>query len=375
MSLGLKRGTVQLEPHDKQWDEAAIQTIRKLKSILGDDAIDIQHIGSTAIPAIKAKPVIDIVVGVTDFERIMLHNEQLQKEGIFYRGSDVEYQILYVMGDMEKDIRTHHIHVVKWNGTEWKNYIHFRDCLNANENIALQYERVKEELESKFQNKGIASNVIKQLFDIYPNTIEWWLSTIKQEEKNCHLYEKCGFVRTGDEIVVNENMTLVFFVKSYIEVRRFKEEDAKEVRNLIVRNFLEVNSKDYGISAMEKLAKVYDVEKVLDVASYAHMYVFEFDGKIIGTGSISSFWGSETESILLSIFVIPEFHGKGVGRKIINTLETDEFYVRASRIEIPASITATEFYRKFGYDYKNGVKEFDNEHHYRLEKFKEAGLK
>ncbi len=100
----------------------------------------------------------------------------------------------------------------------------------------------------KLQNKGVASNVIKQLFDIYPNTIEWWLSTIKQEEKNCHLYEKCGFVRTGDEIVVNENMTLLFYVKSYIEVRRFKEEDAKEVRNLIVRNFLEVNSKDYGIS-------------------------------------------------------------------------------------------------------------------------------
>ena len=99
------------------------------------------------------------------------------------------------------------------------------------------------------------------------------------------------------------------------------------------------------------------------------------DGKIIGTGSISSFWGSKTESILLSIFVLPEFHGKGVGRKIINTLETDEFYVRASRIEIPASITAMEFYRKFGYDYKNGVKELDNEHHYRLEKFKEAGLK
>ena len=55
MSLGLKRGIVQLEPHDKQWDEAAIQTIKILKSILGDDAIDIQHIGSTAIPAIKAK--------------------------------------------------------------------------------------------------------------------------------------------------------------------------------------------------------------------------------------------------------------------------------------------------------------------------------
>ena len=55
MSLGLKRGTVQLEPHDKQWDEAAIQTIKNLKSILGDDAVDIQHIGSTAIPNIYSK--------------------------------------------------------------------------------------------------------------------------------------------------------------------------------------------------------------------------------------------------------------------------------------------------------------------------------
>lgn len=79
MSLGLKRGTVQLEPHDKQWDEAAIQTIKKLKSILGDDAVDIQHIGSTAIPAIKAKPIIDIAVGVTDFDKVMLHNEQLRQ--------------------------------------------------------------------------------------------------------------------------------------------------------------------------------------------------------------------------------------------------------------------------------------------------------
>ena len=58
MSLGLKRGIVQLEPHDKQWDEAAIQTIKILKSILEDDAIDIQHIGSTAIPAIYSGSVV-----------------------------------------------------------------------------------------------------------------------------------------------------------------------------------------------------------------------------------------------------------------------------------------------------------------------------
>ena len=124
--------------------------------------IDIQHIGSTAIPAIKAKPIIDIVVGVTDFDKVMLHNEQLRQVGIFYRGSDVERQLLYVMGDMENDTRTHHIHIVKWNGTEWKNYIHFRDYLNDNENMALQYQKVKEELESKYADDRVAYTNGKQ---------------------------------------------------------------------------------------------------------------------------------------------------------------------------------------------------------------------
>ena len=132
MSLGLKRGIVKLEAHDKQWDDIANQTIKELKVILGDDVIDIQHIGSTAIPTIKAKPIIDIVVGVN------------------------------VMGDMEKDIRTHHIHVVKWNETEWKNYIHFRDYLNANEDVALQYQKLKEELEGKYADDRAAYTMGKR---------------------------------------------------------------------------------------------------------------------------------------------------------------------------------------------------------------------
>ena len=162
-------------------------------------------------------------------------------------------------------------------------------------------------------------------------------------------------------------------LKAKVNARRFEKEDAEEVRNLIVRNFLEVNSKDYGLKAMQKLADDYNVDKILQIAGFAHMYVFELEHKIVGVGSISSFWGSKTESILLTIFVLPELHGNGIGRMIIQTLEQDELYIRANRIEIPASITATEFYRKFGYDYKNGIKELDDEHHYRLEKHKKTG--
>ena len=98
--------------------------------------------------------------------------------------------------------------------------------------------------------------------------------------------------------------------------------------------------------------------------------VFCINDEIVGVGSISSFWGSLTESILLTIFVLPELHGNGIGKFIIQNLEQDELFLRANRIEIPASITAIEFYKKQGYDYKNGVKKLDDEGHYRLEKFK-----
>ena len=70
----------------------------------------------------------------------------------------------------------------------------------------------------EYQNKGIASKVIEKLFELYPNTIEWRLDTIKQEAGNCHLYEKCGFIRVGEETVINEKMTLVDYVKKFKEV-------------------------------------------------------------------------------------------------------------------------------------------------------------
>ena len=155
-----------------------------------------------------------------------------------------------------------------------------------------------------------------------------------------------------------------------IIVRSYRETDAEEIVGLIRRNFREVNVKDYGEKAMAALSATHDVNWLKGVAEYAHMYVFWNENKIVGVGSISSFWGSLTESILLTVFVLPEFHGQGIGSYIIDTLESDELFLRAERIEIPASITAVEFYRKKGYEYKNGIKELDDEQYYRLEKFR-----
>lgn len=150
----------------------------------------------------------------------------------------------------------------------------------------------------------------------------------------------------------------------------YQNEDAKEIVNLIIRNFKEINVKDYGEKAIEALVATHDVKWFKNVSEYANVYVFWKEDQIVGVGSISSFWGSLTESILLTIFVLPEFHRQGIGSYIIDTLESDSLFLRAERIEIPASITAVEFYRKQGYDYKNGIRELDEEQHYRLEKFR-----
>ena len=96
----------------------------------------------------------------------------------------------------------------------------------------------------------------------------------------------------------------------------------------------------------------------------------ELDGSIIGCGAIGPFWGKEDESSLFTIFVLPEHQGKGVGRLIINTLEKDEFFQRAKRVEIPASITGVPFYLKMGYNYKDGITDPDEEHLIRLEKIR-----
>ncbi len=154
-----------------------------------------------------------------------------------------------------------------------------------------------------------------------------------------------------------------------LTIRRFELEDADYIAKLIQRNFLEVNSKDYALEKVQQLAIQYDCEKIIARAASAHLYVACLKDQIVGCGAISSFWGKLDESILLSLFVLPELQGQGIGRKIIETLEADVYFLRATRIEVPASITGCEFYRKLGYDFKGGIKELDDEGHFILEKF------
>ena len=65
----------------------------------------------------------------------------------------------------------------------------------------------------QYQNLGYGYEAIMKAFSMHPEIKVWKLDTIKEEPRNCHLYEKCGFVRTGHEEVVNDKLTLVFYEK------------------------------------------------------------------------------------------------------------------------------------------------------------------
>ena len=102
-------------------------------------------------------------------------------------------------------------------------------------------------------------------------------------------------------------------MKENLLIRLFNEADAEAVQNIIHRGLREINSKDYPPELIEEYCAYFTLEKIKSQAASAHMYVAVWENKIVGTGSIAPYWGSEKESILLTIYVLPEMIGQGIG--------------------------------------------------------------
>lgn len=155
-----------------------------------------------------------------------------------------------------------------------------------------------------------------------------------------------------------------------ITIRKFQEKDAEAVSALIAKTMRTTNINDYPADVIESVINRLTPDNIIQRASWMHFYVVCDNDTVIGCGAIGSYWGKLDESSLFNIFVLPEYQGKGIGRKIVETLEQDEYFLRAKRIEIPSSITASEFYKKLGYNYKGGIRIIDDENHIPMEKFR-----
>jgi len=145
--LGLKRGTVKLVPHHKGWALAFEVEKKKLKKKLGKAIINIQHIGSTAVPGLAAKPILDIGAGVRSLAVAKKFMKPLRSLGYhFYK--TFQDQILFAKGS--DTTRTHYLHVMRYNGPKWRTDRAFRQYLMTHPRRAAAYERLKKNLARRY---------------------------------------------------------------------------------------------------------------------------------------------------------------------------------------------------------------------------------
>ncbi len=184
MSVGLKRGTVHLEDHQAEWEDVAAKTIGTLRAILGDVAVDIQHVGSTSIKWICAKPIIDIAIAVNKLNDIEQYIDVLDLHGVVFRRTFEPAHMFFVMGDFQNEIRTHHIHVVEYSSDLWRDYILFRDYLNTFPEKAKSYESLKLYLAKTYEdNRKEYTAGKEELIETLLNEAKAWRSRKKSEGK------------------------------------------------------------------------------------------------------------------------------------------------------------------------------------------------
>lgn len=155
-----------------------------------------------------------------------------------------------------------------------------------------------------------------------------------------------------------------------IAVRKFRKGDETAVADVIRTTLTVSNISDYSPEFIKDNVESHYPEVMAKRAEESHFYVVTDGKKVIGCGGITGYWGSTTESYLVSVFILPEYQRKGIGRRIIETLESDEYFASAWRTEVGSSLTAVNFYCKMGYEYKNGVTSPDEYGVIRLEKRK-----
>ena len=129
--------------YSSNWPILYEQEKQRLLDAVGSDVADIQHVGSTSVPGLAAKPIIDIAAVLRHFPPSMILIRALEELGYLYQGE------LGIAGRhfFRKGMpRTHHLHLVEANSEVWQKQLLFRDFLRAHPESAQRYDTLKREL-------------------------------------------------------------------------------------------------------------------------------------------------------------------------------------------------------------------------------------
>ena len=137
-----------IKPYQKEWHEEYLTEKGKFCSLLGVEILTIEHIGSTAVEGLGAKPLIDMMIGVTDLQITEKWIETLSEIGYEYVPKESSKWRFFRKGKWRAG--THHLHVYIYNSDEWKNNLLFRDFLKKHEWARKEYRELKEMLATTY---------------------------------------------------------------------------------------------------------------------------------------------------------------------------------------------------------------------------------
>lgn len=163
---------VEVVPYDPAWPSRFESWRARLAEHLGSTALRIEHIGSTAVPGLAAKPVIDIHVGVPNVEDEDSYVPHIERAGVAFRSRDTGHRYFRPAGDQPRDVQVH----VSQIGSEWEQrHLLFRDFLRANVGVRRAYGELKSDLARRHRDDRIAYNEAKTAFivDAMEQAREW----------------------------------------------------------------------------------------------------------------------------------------------------------------------------------------------------------
>lgn len=162
--IGLKRDTVRLVAYDPEWARLFDSEASALHERIGELVVDVQHVGSTAVPGLIAKPILDVAAAVKSSEVIPAVARRLASAGFVDRGDAGSAGGYLLVKDLEPDIRLVHVHIVELEDPQWQEYLIFRDALRTNQGLRGDYADLKRRLAEQYPDDRTAYTAGKQRF-------------------------------------------------------------------------------------------------------------------------------------------------------------------------------------------------------------------
>lgn len=144
---------VALRPYEPAWARAFEREAERLRRALREDAVAVEHIGSTAVPGLDAKPIVDIQLGVRSLAAIEARVDDLAALGYEYvpaYDAALPERRFFRRADPATGERTHHVHACVPGTPFWQRHVRFRDALRAEPDLARAYAVLKRDLAQRF---------------------------------------------------------------------------------------------------------------------------------------------------------------------------------------------------------------------------------